>query len=413
METITARIPVTGRGQLGRSDKFRPAQLQIQSASCHCLTPSSVVTEIADAGVMVQRPRRSWVAEARALAWQTLREGWKAWGLLVAIGLVLPAPIYLASSSLDSIWLLLIGIGVSLVAGASVFGLENRARTQRFLTIHGARSWLVWLVKLLVWGVGLVMLWGPLAVMARISFTQMGVVSIENWLFGIFMIPLYFSIALLCGMAIRRSITAVVVSLVIGLALTIPLAALVTVQMLPVQGLLVIPAGLLVVSWAWSGDWLLDRPGSGRWLRLGLLLTGMFALVVSWYAGFRAWSIRDVGPIAPPSMWLEAASASLPADQNAADLYREAGQQLVGPFKDSPEFLDRNRGLLDLLRQAATRPYCRFLEPQKLTVLDQPDLPPLSQSRPPFGAGCKRTPEPRRPRRGLGRHHGTVPHGPA
>ena len=72
--------------------------------------------------------------------------------------------------------------------------------------------------------------------------------------------------------------------------------------MLPVQGLLVIPAGLLVVSWAWSGDWLLDRPAPGRWVRLGLLLTGMFALVVSWYAGFRAWSIRDVGPIAPPAV---------------------------------------------------------------------------------------------------------------
>ena len=40
----------------------------------------------------------------------------------------------------------------------------------------------------------------------------MGVVAIESWLFGIMVIPLYFSIALLCGMAIRRSITAVVVS---------------------------------------------------------------------------------------------------------------------------------------------------------------------------------------------------------
>ena len=265
------------------------------------------------------------------------------------------------------------------MAGASVFGLENRARTQRFLTIHGARSWLVWLVKLLIWGVGLVMLWGPLAVMARISFTQMGVVSVDNWLFGILVIPLYFGIALVCGMAIQRSITAVVISLVIGLILTIPLAALVTTEMLPVQGLLVIPVGLLVVSWAWSGDWLLARPGSRRWLRLGLLLMGMFALVVTWYAGFRAWSIRDVGPIDLPSIWLEAASASLPADQNAADLYRKAGQRLIGPFKDSPEFLDRNRGLLDLLRQATTRPYCRFLEPQKLTVLDQSDLPPLAQ----------------------------------
>ena len=149
--------------------------------------------------------------------------------------------------------------------------------------------------------------------------------------------------------------------------------------MLPLQGLLVIPAGLVAVSWAWSGDWLLDRPAPGRWVRLGLLLTGMSTLIVSWYAGYRAWSIRDVGPIAPPASWIEAAATPLPAGQNAADLYREAGRRLVGPFADSPEFLDRNRELLDLLRRAAALPDCRFLKPDKLTVLDQPDLPPVSQ----------------------------------
>jgi hypothetical protein len=354
----------------------RQAQLRIQSSVTTVLTPRAMA-QSAEASATDQWSRPSWVTESRALAWQTLKQGWKTWFLLVVIGLVLPGPFYLASIFLDSIWLILLSTGVSLVAGASVFGLENRGCTQRFLAYHGARPSLVWLVKLLIWGVGMIILWGPLVFMAQISFRHMRAVSIENWLFGIFVMPLYFSIALLCGMAIRRSITAVVISLVIGSALTIPLIALITVQMLPEQGLLVIPVGLLVVSWAWSGDWLLDRPGSGRWLRLGLLLTGMFTLIVSSYAGFRAWSISDVGPIAPPSVWLEATSASLPADQNAADLYREAGRKLIGPFKDSPEFLDRNRGLLDLLRQAAARSYCRFLEPQKLTVLDRPDLPPF------------------------------------
>ena len=96
----------------------------------------------------------------------------------------------------------------------------------------------------------------------------------------------------------------------------------------------------------------------------------MCSILVSWYAGYRAWSIRDVGPIAPPAAWIEAASVPLPADQNAAELYREAGRRLVGPFKDSPEFLDRNRGILDLLRRATARPHCRFLPLEKLTVLD-------------------------------------------
>ena len=182
---------------------------------------------------------------------------------------------------------------------------------------------------------------------------------------------------MLCGMAIRRGITAFVIALVIGLALTIPLVSLVVANMLPRQGLLVIPAGLLAVSWAWSGDWLLDRPAPGRWVRLGLLLTGLFTLVVSWYAGYRAWSIRDVGPIAPPAAWLEAAANTLPADQNAADLYDEAQRRIVGPT-DSSEFLSRNREVLDLIRRAAARPVCRFAQREKPTLADQPDLPPMA-----------------------------------
>ena len=149
-------------------------------------------------------------------------------------------------------------------------------------------------------------------------------------------------------MAIRRGITAVVIALVIGLALAIPLAALVVAHMLPVQGLLVIPAGLAGGLVGMERRLAAGPAGPGRWVRLGLLLTGMFALVVSWYAGYRAWSIPDVGPIAPPAAWIEAAATPLPADQNAAELYREAGRRLVGPFADSPEFLDRNREFVDL-----------------------------------------------------------------
>ena len=283
----------------------------------------------------------------------------------------------------DPIWLVLIGIATSLVAGASVFGLENRARTQRLLAHHGARPGLVWMMKLAVWSMGLAVIWGPLLIMAILIFgtrhPHVSAQRFDTWLAGIFVMTFFPAVALLCGMAIRRGITAVVIAMVTGLALTIPLVSLVAADMLPLQGLLVIPAGLVAVSWAWSGDWLLDRPAPGRWVRLGLLLTGMSTLLVSWYAGYRAWSIRDVGPIAPPTSWIEAAATPLSAGQNAADLYREAGRRLVGPFADSPEFLDRNRELIDLLRRAAALPECRFLKPDKLTILDQPDLPPVSQ----------------------------------
>ena len=75
------------------------------------------------------------------------------WALLMAIGLLVPALIYF-----DLFWATLTTLGITLVAGACVFGLENSAHTQRFLTHHGARPGLVWLIKMLIWGIGLVIL---------------------------------------------------------------------------------------------------------------------------------------------------------------------------------------------------------------------------------------------------------------
>ncbi len=64
--------------------------------------------------------------------------------------------------------MLLLDTIIALVAGINVFGMENRGRTQRFLTHHGARPGLVWLVKLAVWCVGLAMIWGPQAIAFQI-----------------------------------------------------------------------------------------------------------------------------------------------------------------------------------------------------------------------------------------------------
>jgi len=137
----------------------------------------------------------------------------KLGGLLVAIALVTPMLIFLSSGyRLNPQTLLLIGIGISLVAGVSVFGLENRGRTHRFLTHHGARPGLVWIVKLAIWSVGLAAIWGLLAIMAFLPSwntptTTIDVRSIDHWLVLIFMVTFYPSIGLLCGMAIRRGIT--------------------------------------------------------------------------------------------------------------------------------------------------------------------------------------------------------------
>jgi ABC-2 family transporter protein len=353
-------------------------QGRVQSPLAHVLGPRPAAPP---AGSLTSGSslRQSWVVEARALAWQTMRQGWKTWALLLAIGLVLSAAITLRARNVDFFFFMLIDIGVTLVGGASVFGLDTQARSQRFLAHHGARPSLVWLIKVVVWGTGIGLLWGPLAAMGALTMRYQGAAQANGYMMAMMLIPLFLGVALVCGMAIRRGITAVVVALVIGLGLMIPFSALTVSEMLPVSGLLVIPAGLLLVSWAWCGEWLLDRPGVRRWVHLGLLLAGMFTLASGWYAGYRAWDIRDVGPIAPPASWVEAAAAPVPADQNAADLYREAARRLVGPFKDSPEFLEKNREILDPLRRAVARPDCRFLQPERLTVLDRPDLPPLGQ----------------------------------
>ena len=250
LEAGTARVPVAHRGEpdrIGKPNAGADSSSSRPSPRCCCRCRDRQ-TECPRPWRRSQSPRRSWVVEARALAWQTMKEGWRTWCLLAAIGLVAPMLIFLSSGYLDLSWIVLLSIGVALVAGASVFGLENRARTHRFLTHHGARPGLVWLVKLAVWSVGLAVIWGPLALVAKIACrTQSCRVAgpIENWLAGVLIIPLFFGVAQLCGMAIRRGITAVVIALVIGLALAVPLDALVVAHMLPVQGLLVIPAGLL------------------------------------------------------------------------------------------------------------------------------------------------------------------------
>ena len=323
-----------------------------------------------------QPGRWSLRAQVRALVWQTMKEGRKTWCLLAAITVISPLMMFLwLGGGVSLAELFLIGTGISVVAGVSTFGLENRAYTQRFLTHHGARPTIVWLIKLICWSAGLVLSCVPLALMA--IFVREEPRRPPDWLAALFITPLYLGVAVLSGMAIRRGITAIVIALVTALVLTIPLASLVVTNMFPAPGLLVIPAGLLAISWAWSADWLLSRPAPGRWVRLSLLITGMIALDVSLYAGYRAWGIRDVGPIAPPDVWLEPTMISTPARQNAADLYHEAGLRLSGPVVDKPEALNRNREIPELLRRATKLPYCRFLEPGKLTSIDRPDLPPV------------------------------------
>ena len=130
-------------------------------------------------------------------------------------------------------------------------------------------------------------------------------------------------------MTCRRGITAFVLAMVLSLGLMFALLSLVFLNLVPDYGLFFVTAALLVISWAWRTDWMLDRPAPGRWLRLGLFVSTAFALLSACHIAFRVWSVPDVGPIAPPAAWNDASSIEASPDRNAAELYQEAGRRLV------------------------------------------------------------------------------------
>ena len=145
------------------------------------------------------------------------------------------------------------------------------------------------------------------------------------------MLPLGFAVAVLCGMAISRGLTAAVIAMVMTLALALPQLPADPVVPAAGLGLFVIPVALLVVSWAWSGDWLLDRAAPGRWLRLGSLLTGISRCCWVSTRVFAPGACRTSARLPHRGPGSTAQSDPLPAGRNAADLYRQAIGVLKAP----------------------------------------------------------------------------------
>ncbi len=80
---------------------------------------------------------------------------------------------------------------------------------------------------------------------------------------------------------------------------------------------------LLAVSWAWTGDWMLDRGRWMRWARLGLLLVGAFAVVFAVYVNERMRSVPAVSPAFAANLKMHTPTP-VPDAENAAGLYLEA-----------------------------------------------------------------------------------------
>ena len=122
--------------------------------------------------------------------------------------------------------------------------------------------------------------------------------------------------------------------MVLGIILMVPLGTLIGVDMLPMEGLVPIAAGLIGSLGLGARDWLLERPGSGRWVRLGLLLGGLFALLV---AGTQV-IVRGVSAMRVrwrrPAVWIKQARALEHRQERkrGRSPYREFDRRRVDPF---------------------------------------------------------------------------------
>jgi hypothetical protein len=321
------------------------------------------------------------------LAWQSIRQIGSVWWWMVLLALFVPFLLSVWSRSAgDPTFWFLFQIGIAIVAGVGVFGSENPPRTYRFLAHHGVRPSLVWLVRMSVWGValGVLLLVAALGILLSGGARRIPISSIAILWF------LTLAVSVLCGMTIRRGITAGMVSLLLVFTLGAAGSGLVAMGMVPTWVMVVAPLIILAVSVAWTGEWMLDRPGLAKWLKLAVLIVVTFAALVAGYIVDRVVSVPALEPDRDAKLFTIRTSATIPADENAAELYRQAGlsvttppedmyKALVKDWNDMPEkvkdWFHKNAKALELIRQAAAKPNCQFAPIDKLTMFDQRDTP--------------------------------------
>ncbi len=346
----------------------------------------------APVAVATQVPRRLrfWPAAARSLAWQTFRDVRSIWWWLALLCLVVPLCLYseMPPNELPGFWMLCV-LAANIMAGVSVFGIENRARTHVFLANEGVQPGLVWLIKTSIWLAAMVVLMVVLWVLTFLvsavfgGLNRIALPSLAEALFfgGVVLITL--AVPILCGMVIRRGITAGIVALLVLILVLPSLFGLYAMRMLPSVFLMLIPLAFLAVSLAWSRDWMLDRPGARRWVKLAVLLAGCFGPVFAAYVAVRVEGVPTLDPVREAQLFSFTTPTSVAAADNAADLYRQAAKSIsgmpLGVYEMSRDgwILKAENGIawyrdnarrLELVREAAAMPACQFTPLDKLTM---------------------------------------------
>ncbi len=336
----------------------------------------------------------------RSLAWQAAREArTTCLVLLGGAGVALVMAFGGFEVGLPEI----LGIFGVLGAGVGVFGIENRAASNRFLVHHGVRPRTVWLAKVSAWAT-LLAFPGAILIGRVVAHTGRVAPALNvYWYPAATATATAFAVALLCGMTVGRGITAGGLAGLLTPFAVLPFMALAAAEMIPPWSLALMPLALLAASFGWTGDWMLDRGGPRRWVRLAGLLAVPAVGLMSLYVGYRAFSVPDVGP---PFDVAALRSRTVPAVENAADLYRRAlaaYHETAGPRANimdttqveieqviaegwNPEtrlatdWWRANRESLDLARRATALPHLQFRSLAEST-LATPEDPALQDLR--------------------------------
>ncbi len=294
-----------------------------------------------------------------SIAWQTVREGRGTW--LQCLGLLVLVAAFGEADSVIIVALTLISLTL-VILGASVFGIENSTGTRAFLDNYAVRPRTVWAAKVTPWAVGL----GIIMLIALLNVGTWGRSTNVPRLPVILLLGNMVGVALLGGMIFPRRITAALISIMVGLGLIIPQAALITAQVIPVWSLALSPLLLIAASWFWAGDWLANR-GWRRWGRLAILLVVPYAVLVATFIGGRAWGIADIGSQVGSANFGDLPANDLGAEYRAVIAQIQASQYLTlesaNALNDyeqqasrAAKYLEINQPALAQLRRLAAQP---------------------------------------------------------
>lgn len=365
---------------------------------------------------------RIWTYSVPRLLWATLRqvrtELWTLVGLAIASGVGPFLLFWNARGGGADTSLIYFGSAIlALTTGVLTFSSENRSRTHRFLLQHGARPGVIWVVKIGICWLTALGLWAitfapivstmaPHMIANNPPFLR-DWASIVTWVVA--GLTIIFAIGVLCGMAFRRGIMAGMIGLVASLAIALLLAGMLASQIMFPWYWPYLAVALLAVGWAWSGDWLHDRPGWERWARLAAYTAAVPAVLGPAYIASRVLE----APLIPagqydPIFQRSRIIAPVADEDNAAPLYWEAERIFARngypasaadgktppwvtdvrsidqtsfdpPPREVVEWLGQIEPALVKLREAARKPACRFQDLRTASTLDAANEPPLHQ----------------------------------